>query len=60
VTEQGLNLVNVDVSDKSFAQQEREQKESAKNQTGADLDDDDLVPVGLSQTISTRLVDHYA
>lgn len=59
-SEQGLNLVNVDVSDKSFAQQEREQKESAKNQTGTELDDDDLVPVGLSQTISTRLVDHYA
>lgn len=59
-SEQGLNLVNVDVSDKSFAQQEREQKESAKNQVNTDADEEDLVPVGLSQAISTRLVDHYA
>lgn len=59
-SEQGLNLVNVDVSDKSFAQQEREQQESTKNQANADLDEDDLVPVGLSQNLSMRLVDHYA
>ena len=59
-SEQGLNLVNVDVSDKSFAQQEREQKESTKNQANVDLEEDDLVPVGISQNLSMRLVDHYA
>lgn len=59
-SEQGLNLVNVDVSDKSFAQREREQGESAKQHTDAELDDEDLTPVGITQAISMRLVDHYA
>ncbi|MDF3012173.1 MAG: hypothetical protein K0Q78_377 [Cellvibrio sp.] len=59
-SEQGLNLVNVDVSDKSFAQQEREQQESGESQATADVDEEDLVPVGVSQAISMRLVDHYA
>ncbi|HSX85387.1 MAG TPA: flagellar hook-length control protein FliK [Cellvibrio sp.] len=59
-SEQGLNLVNVDVSDKSFAQQEREQQESGENQATAEVDEEDLVPVGVSQAISMRLVDHYA
>lgn len=57
-TEQGLNLVNVDVSDKSFTK--REQEESAKHQRGGGEDDEDLAPVAVSQTISMRLVDHYA
>lgn len=59
-SEQGLNLVNVDVSDKSFAQQEREQKESAKNSGNTVLDEDELAPVAISQANSMRLVDHYA
>ena len=59
-SEQGLNLVNVDVSDKSFAQQEREQKESAKNSGNTALDEDELAPVAITQAISMRLVDHYA
>lgn len=59
-SEQGLNLVNVDVSDKSFAQREREQKESAKHQGHTEADDDELMPVGVTQAISMRLVDHYA
>lgn len=59
-SEQGLNLVNVDVSDKSFAQQEREQEASAKNQGNAGLDEEELTPVALTQAISMRLVDHYA
>lgn len=58
-SEQGLNLVNVDVSDKSFAQQDREQKESGKN-ANAELDEENLEPVGISQAVSLRLVDHYA
>ena len=59
-SEQGLNLVNVDVSDKSFAQREREQRESAKQQTNGELDGEELTPVGITQAISMRLVDHYA
>lgn len=59
-SEQGLNLVNVDVSDKSFAQQEREQEESAKNSGNTGLDEEELVPVAITQAISMRLVDHYA
>jgi len=59
-SEQGLNLVNVDVSDKSFAQQEREQEESAKNSGSAGLDEEELTPAAVTQAISMRLVDHYA
>jgi flagellar hook-length control protein FliK len=59
-SEQGLNLVNVDVSDKSFAQQEREQSEGNRGQAGVEGDDEELAPVALTQIVSTRLVDHYA
>jgi len=59
-SEQGLNLVNVDVSDKSFAQREREQEESAKNQANTELNEEELAPVAITQAISMRLVDHYA
>lgn len=60
-SEQGLHLLNVDVSDRSFAQQEREQKESAQSTSGSEGgDDDELTPAAISQTISMRLVDHYA
>jgi flagellar hook-length control protein FliK len=59
-SEQGLNLVNVDVSDKSFAQQKREQENSGRARGDSELDDDDLAPVALTQGISVRLVDHYA
>lgn len=56
--EQGLNLVNVDVSDKSFTK--REQEESAKHHRSGGEEDEELAPVGVSQAISMRLVDHYA
>jgi flagellar hook-length control protein FliK len=59
-SEQGLNLVNVDVSDKSFAQREREEGESAKQHAHAEPTDEELTPVGITQAISMRLVDHYA
>jgi flagellar hook-length control protein FliK len=59
-SEQGLHLLNVDVSDRSFAQQEREQKESAQSTSGSEGVDDELTPAAISQTISMRLVDHYA
>lgn len=59
-SEQGMNLVNVDVSDRSFAQQERERGEADKRQSTADGDDDTLAPTAITQAISMRLVDHYA
>ncbi|MCE3252425.1 MAG: hypothetical protein K0Q67_1445, partial [Cellvibrio sp.] len=34
--------------------------ESGESQATADVDEEDLVPVGVSQAISMRLVDHYA
>lgn len=58
--EQGLNLINVDVSDKSFAQQEREKNESGKGSGGLVEDEDELQPVAVTTVINTRLVDHYA
>lgn len=58
--EQGLNLVNVDVSDKSFAQQEREKNESGSSANAAVDDEDELQAVAVSSAINMRLVDHYA
>lgn len=58
--EQGLNLVNVDVSDKSFAQQEREKNESGKGAGGLVDDEDELQPVAVTSALNMRLVDHYA
>lgn len=59
-TEQGLDLVNVDVSDKSFAQQEREKQESGLSSTTATTEEDELQPVAVASALSMRLVDHYA
>jgi flagellar hook-length control protein FliK len=59
-SEQGLNLVNVDVSDKSFAQQERDQEESGQSRANANIEDDELTPVAQTSIASVRLVDHYA
>lgn len=58
-SEQGLNLVDVDVSDKSFAQQDQERGESRKNGAST-ADDEDLAPLTSSILVSNRLVDHYA
>lgn len=58
-SEQGLNLVNVDVSDKSFTQREQDEH-STKHQANTDGDEEEAVPVAVSQAISMRLVDHYA
>lgn len=59
-SEQGLNLVDVDVSDKSFAQQDQEKDESNKTASSSQLDDEDLAPLTSSIIASNRLVDHYA
>lgn len=59
-SEQGLNLVDVDVSDKSFAQQDQEKDESNKTASSSQLEDEDLAPLASSIIVSNRLVDHYA
>jgi len=56
--EQGLNLVNVDVSDKSFSRQQGEGKDQ-KGQGANNLVEDET-PVAVSAIIQQRLVDHYA
>ena len=56
--EQGMNLVNVDVSDKSFRQQEREERGSAA--TEPDVDTDTQSDGTVTQVVNLRLVDHYA
>ncbi len=58
-SEQGLNLVNVDVSDKSFAQQ-RDDGQGDSRGAANEADDEELMPVATSTIVSTRLVDHYA
>ncbi len=58
-SEQGLNLVNVDVSDKSFAQQQ-EGEQGRSGGSANDAEDEELVPIAASTIVSTRLVDHYA
>lgn len=59
-SEQGLNLVNVDVSDKSFSRQQGEAKDQ-KGQTGNnDVNTEDESLVAISTIVQQRLVDHYA
>lgn len=57
--EQGLNLVNVDVSDKSFHRQQGEGK-GTQSQGGAVEMVDDETLVSVSAIVQQRLVDHYA
>lgn len=58
--EQGLNLVNVDVSDKSFSRQQGESKD--QNGQGGNTNNpvEDETPVAVSAIVQKRLVDHYA
>lgn len=59
-SEQGLNLVNVDVSDKSFSRQQGDSKDQ-KGQAGTkDIVIEDDTPVAISAIVQQRLVDHYA
>jgi flagellar hook-length control protein FliK len=59
-SEQGLNLVNVDVSDKSFSRQQGDTKDQ-KGQGGAnDVAQDEETVVAMSAIVQQRLVDHYA
>ena len=59
-SEQGLNLVNVDVSDKSFSRHQGDAKDQ-KSQGGThDVTQDEEVPIAMSAIVQQRLVDHYA
>ena len=58
-SEQGLNLVNVDVSDKSFSRQHGESKEQ-KGHTGTNSSNDEETLTAVSTIVQKRLVDHYA
>lgn len=58
-SEQGLNLVNVDVSDRP-AQQEQGREQGGNTGIASEVDDDEPVPVAMTSIVSTRLVDHYA
>lgn len=59
-SEQGLNLVNVDVSDKSFNRQQGEAKDQKGQATNGDLPNEDETQVAMSVITQQRLVDHYA
>jgi flagellar hook-length control protein FliK len=56
--EQGIELMNVDVSDKSFKRQSDQNNEAKAGSSVADIPDDE---VAIAQSIVTqqRLVDHY-
>lgn len=58
-SEQGLNLVNVDVSDRSN-RQEQGGDEHQHARRNSELDEEELAPVATSVITATRLVDHYA
>lgn len=59
-SEQGLNLVNVDVSDRSFQRQQGEGKEQQGQGNKAASEVEDETPIAMSIITSQRLVDHYA
>lgn len=59
-SEQGLNLVNVDVSDQSFNRQQGD-AQAQKAQGGLqDARPDEETPIAMSSIMQQRLVDHYA
>ncbi|GGY68417.1 hypothetical protein GCM10011613_10800 [Cellvibrio zantedeschiae] len=59
-SEQGLNLVNVDVSDKSFSRQQGEAKDQKGQAGNKDVATDEDTQVAVSAITQQRLVDHYA
>jgi flagellar hook-length control protein FliK len=58
-SEQGLNLVNVDVSDKSFSRQQGEGKEQQGSSGASGVDDEESI-TAITTIVPQRLVDHYA
>lgn len=59
-SEQGLNLVNVDVSDKSFSRQQGEPQDQKGHAAHKDGSSEEEIPVAVSLISQQRLVDHYA
>ncbi|HWV16694.1 MAG TPA: flagellar hook-length control protein FliK [Cellvibrio sp.] len=57
--EQGLNLVNVDVSDRSFQRQQGDGESQRQGSGGGHQEDEEEV-VAVSTITQQRLVDHYA
>ena len=59
-SEQGLNLANVDVSDKSFSRQQGDANDQNGRGRAHDLAQDEETPIAISAIVQQRLVDHYA
>lgn len=59
-SEQGLNLVNVDVSDKSFSRQQGDSKDQKGQANTNDVNVEEEAPVAMTAIVQKRLVDHYA
>ena len=59
-SEQGLNLANVDVSDKSFSRQQGDANDQNGRGRTHDLAQDEETPIAISVIVQQRLVDHYA
>jgi flagellar hook-length control protein FliK len=58
-SEQGLNLLNVDVSDKSFSRQQGEAQDQKGQAANKEMVEEET-PVAMSLITQQRLVDHYA
>lgn len=59
-SEQGLNLVNVDVSDKSFSRQQGDAQNQNAQSSSQDVASEEETAVAMSAIVQQRLVDHYA
>jgi flagellar hook-length control protein FliK len=59
-SEQGLNLVNVDVSDKSFSRQQGDAQDRKAQGGSNDVAQEEETPIAMSAIVQQRLVDHYA
>ncbi len=59
-SEQGLHLVNVDVSDKSFSRQQGDAQHHNGQGANKELATEEEAPVAVSLITQQRLVDHYA
>ncbi len=59
-SEQGLNLVNVDISDKSFSRQQGDTQAQKGQGSSHDVTSEEETAVAMSAIVQQRLVDHYA
>ncbi len=59
-SEQGLNLVNVDVSDKSFSRQQGDAQGQKGQGSSQDVGAEEETAIAMSAIVQQRLVDHYA